>query len=182
MKRKLRLEKDLVVIILSIVAAYALVHLGVINNFLTATQEFRILGSFIAGVFFTSAFTIAPASVALAGLALGGPLFVVAFWGALGALCGDLILFFFIRDMFADDLMKSLRGFANRHFFSSFHLGFLKWFSPLIGGLIIASPLPDELGLTLMGLSKTRLAVLIPVSFVFNYIGILLLALIARAI
>jgi len=177
-----RLKKDFLIIGLSFLAAYAFVRFGAINHFLTATQEFKILGSFVAGMFFTSAFTIAPASVALAGLALSGPLFLVAFWGALGALFGDLILFFLIRDVFADDLMKIFRRFWHRHFFSSFHLGFLKWLAPFFGALIIASPLPDELGLALMGLSKTKLIVLIPISFIFNFIGILGLVFIAKVL
>jgi hypothetical protein len=45
----------------------------------------------------------------------------------------------------------------------------------VLGAFIIASPLPDELGLTLMGMSKVRLAVLVPVSFVMNAVGIYLL-------
>jgi hypothetical protein len=180
MKRNSRLRKDLYVILLSALLAWALVRIGAVSNFLTLTQEYKILGSFISGIFFTSAFTIAPASVALGGLASTGPLFLVAFWGALGAVFGDLILFFFIRDVFADDLMKFLKKFWKNHVFPSFHLGFLKWFTPFLGGLIIASPLPDELGLTLMGLSKTHVAVLIPLSFVFNFIGITALATIIK--
>jgi hypothetical protein len=59
-----------------------------------------------------------------------------------------------------------------KHFFHSLHLGFMKWLSPIVGALIIASPLPDEFALTLMGLSKVRLAVLIPISFIMNMLGI----------
>lgn len=180
MKRNSRLRKDFFVILISALVAWGLVRIGAVSNFLTLTQEYKILGSFFAGIFFTSAFTIAPASVALGGLASSGPIFLVAFWGAIGAVFGDLILFFFIRDVFADDLMKFLRKFWKNHVFPSFHLGFLKWFMPFLGGMIIASPLPDELGLTLMGLSRTHVAVLIPLSFIFNFLGIIALAEIIR--
>ncbi|MES2087992.1 MAG: hypothetical protein V4467_03310 [Patescibacteria group bacterium] len=177
-----RFANDISIILLSAVVAYGLVRSGVVSHFLSATEGYKVIGSFIAGIFFTSAFTIAPASVALAGLAASGPMFVVAFWGALGAVFGDLLLFFFIRDVFADDLIKVLRKFWRKHFFASFHLGFLKWLLPVLGGIIIASPLPDELGLALMGVSKTRLIFLIPISFVFNFFGILLLAMIVRTV
>ena len=73
-----------------------------------------------------------------------------------GAMLGDLIIFFFIRDRFADDIIHSMKPSVSRHVLNSFHLGFLKWISPILGALIIASPLPDEFGLTLLGLSKTR--------------------------
>ncbi len=131
-----------------------------------------VIASFFSGIFFTSVFTLAPASVAFARLAGTAPIEMIALWGALGAMIGDLILFFFIRDRFADDLIHSLKPSFAKHLANSFHLGFLKWLSPILGALIIASPLPDELGLTLLGLSRTRLIVLMPVSFLMNMLGI----------
>ena len=150
--------------------AFALAKLGFID-WLVSLVGNVIVSSFLAGIFFTSAFSIAPAAIAL--VHINGPTHIVAFWGALGALCGDLILFYFIRDRFADHLMRSFRPSFTRHILTSFHLGFMKWLAPILGALIIASPLPDELALTLMGISKTRLAILIPVAFVMNLLGIL---------
>jgi hypothetical protein len=165
------LSKDVAFIVIGAALAGILSWAGVISllvNFFGGHE----IASFFAGIFFTSAFTIAPAAVALANIAGTIPAFSVAFWGALGAMCGDLILFFFIRDRFAADLMASLRPSVARHILDSFHLGFLKWFSPVLGALIIASPLPDEFGLTLLGLSRTRMLVLMPVSFLMNMLGI----------
>jgi hypothetical protein len=51
----------------------------------------------------------------------------------------------------------------------------MKWISPILGALIIASPLPDEFGLALLGLSRTRISILIPVSFIMNFLGVYLL-------
>jgi hypothetical protein len=48
--------------------------------------------------------------------------------------------------------------------------------------LIIASPFPDELGLMLMGLSKTNTKVFILLSFVLNFIGILVMGLLLRRV
>jgi hypothetical protein len=90
-------------------------------------------------------------------------------------MCGDLILFFFIRDRFASDLMKAIKPAKIRHIMHSFHFGFLKWLSPIIGALIIASPLPDEFGISLMGISKVRVVILLPVAFAMNVLGIYLL-------
>lgn len=165
------LARDLLFIGIGIVIAIVISRSGLLDVLL------RILGdgaaaSFIAGIFFTSAFTIAPSSVALAHIMQTTPIFTVASWGAFGALCGDLILFFFIRDRFSEDLKRSLKPSFVKHILSSFHFGFLKWLSPILGALIIASPLPDELGLTLMGLSKMRVTILIPVSYVMNWLGI----------
>jgi hypothetical protein len=145
-------------------------------------KDYYVVASFIAGVFFTSAFTLAPASIALVKLAEQAPLPWVALWGGLGAMCGDLILFFFIRDRFAEDLKHVVSKKLARSFMHTFHFGFLKWLSPVLGALLIASPLPDELGVSLMGMSKVRTAVLMPVSFVMNVLGIYLIVKVAGLI
>ena len=168
-KARKELIKDLILVIIGAFIAFALARLGFIDWIVSLVGNI-IVSSFLAGIFFTSGFSIAPAAIAL--VHINGDPSVVAFWGALGALCGDLILFYFIRDRFADHLLNSLKPSFTRHVLSSFHLGFMKWLSPVLGALIIASPLPDELALTLMGISKTKLSILIPVSFIMNLIGI----------
>lgn len=166
---------DIIIIAIGILVTIILVQLGIIDALIYYMGNYSALASFVAGIFFTSTFTIAPASVALVNIAEHAPLPIVATWGAFGAMCGDLILFFFIRDRFFEDLRKALPGGKIKHFLHSFHFGFLKWLSPLLGALIIASPLPDELGLSLMGLSKIRTAVLMPISYVMNYFGVYLI-------
>jgi hypothetical protein len=54
--------------------------------------------------------------------------------------------------------------------------------SLFVGGLIIASPLPDELGISVWGFSKLKTAWFIPLSFFCNFVGILLIGAVARAI
>ncbi len=169
------LAGDLFIIAIGIFIAYILVRLGAVDFFVNAVHGYHAVASFIAGIFFTSAFTLAPASIALSRIAETAPISSVALWGALGALVGDMILFFFVKDKFYDDLIKAIKPSVRHHIFRSFHLGFLKWLSPVIGALIIASPLPDELGIALLGASKVKLSVLVPIAFVMNMIGICLL-------
>lgn len=166
------LIRDFLMIAIGIIIAIILSKIGFIDFVVSLFRDYYILASFIAGIFFTSAFTIAPSSVALVHIAQNSPIGGVVVWGALGAVSGDLILFFFIKDRFSEDLKKSIRPSTIKHIFHSFHFGFLKWLSPLLGALIIASPLPDELGITLLGMSKVRTTVLIPVSFLMNMIGL----------
>lgn len=174
------LVKDLFLIFIGAVIAVLLAKSGVIA-WLVNILGGHIIASFIAGIFFTSVFTIAPAAVALVSI-VNVPIVTVAFWGALGAMIGDLIMFFFIGDRFAEDLLDSIKPSVTRHIINSFHFGFLKWLSPILGALIIASPLPDEFGLALLGLSKTKLSVLIPVAFAMNFVGIYLLLRFAQVI
>lgn len=163
---------DVIIIAIGILVAYVLSELGIIDALVYSLRDYSAVASFIAGIFFTSTFTIAPASVALAHIGSYAPLSVVAIWGALGAMCGDLILFFFIRDRFAEDLKSAFNMKKIHHFFHSFHFGFLKWLSPIIGALLIASPLPDEFGISLLGMSKIKATLLMPISYCMNVLGI----------
>ncbi len=165
------LAKDILFVLIGASIALVLSHVGFIDMIIALFGSGEV-ASFIAGMFFTSIFTIAPASVALGHIALHTPAHVVALWGACGAVCGDVILFYLISDRFADDLIDSLGSTFTKHLLSSFHVGFFKWLAPVLGAFIIASPLPDELGITLLGFSKTRIWVLIPISFIGNILGI----------
>ena len=180
-RARAELTKDLILIVIGFGCALFLSKAGILDDIISVLGG-GVVASFFAGIFFTSAFTLGPATVALTHIASYTPISVVALWGGLGALCGDLVLFFFIRDRFTDDLMRALKPSFVKHLMRSLHFGFLKWLSPVIGALIIASPLPDELGVALMGLSKTRLAVLVPVSFTMNMLGIYLVGWFANLI
>ncbi len=176
------LQRDLFFVAISVVFAVLLVKLGVLANFFAITEEAKIIGSFVSGIFFTSAFTIAPASISLAEIAKTTSPFIVAFWGAIGAVIGDMIIFLFIRDRFADDIMEVLKLSKARKILHFFRKGFFRWLSPLLGAFIIASPLPDELGITLLGISKIRSVNLALISFIMNFIGVLLVALVSGAL
>ena len=174
-KNKYLLLNDFLMIAVGIIIAIIFVKTGILDILINAVKDYYMLASFIAGIFFTSIFTLAPASIALVHIAETSPIGPVVLWGALGAMCGDLILFFFIRDRFTEDLKRTIRPSTMHHILHSFHFGFLKWLAPLIGALIIASPLPDEIGISLLGMSKVKTTLLIPISFVMNMLGIYVL-------
>lgn len=177
------LERDLVIIGLSVFVAIGIVRLGVIGNIVSSVNELKILGSFIAGFFFTSAFTIAPASIALAQISQNTSPFLVAFWGACGSLVGDLVIYLFVKDHFAEDIQAVFHTFKHERKIKRFFTqGFFRWISPLLGALIIASPLPDELAITLLGISKIRMRIFIPLVFTMSFFGVLFIALVSSVI
>ncbi len=169
-------------IVLSILVAFIFIRLGVANKIVSLSEEGKILGSFLAGIFFTSAFTISPASIAIAILSKTTPILTLAFCGACGAVLGDMILFLFIRDKFAEDLEEALRHYHDRKLTRFFHRKFFHWLTPLVGALVIASPLPDEMGITMLGFSRIRIWALMTISFAMNFLGILLVAFVAHAL
>lgn len=179
----IHLVQDLIILSISIGFAVLVVKTHAVEALLARTQDFEYIGSFIAGLFFTSIFTTAPAIVALGEISQTASLPQVAFFGAIGAVIGDVVLFTFIRDRFSDHLMELLAHKKEKRKIKIFHhLGLFKWFSFFMGGLIIASPLPDELGIGLLGFSKVNMKLFIPISFIFNFAGIVLIGLVANSI
>lgn len=179
--QKNNLTRDIGAIVLSIIVAIILIKTGAIEEILKQTRDLWFLDSFIAGMFFTSVFTTVPAMVALGEIAQSSQsVLLVAIFGGLGALCGDLIIFRFMRDRFGEDIMRLIRTSGNGRLRSIVRLKSFRWLTFFFGALVIASPLPDELGLTMMGFSKTKTLLFVPVSFVFNFLGILVIGLVAK--
>lgn len=171
---------DIGIIVLSIFIAVLLAKTGVLQSILTATRELELIGSFIAGIFFTSIFTTAPAVVVLGQIAQANSPLLVAISGGLGALLGDFIIFRFVKDRLSEDLLLFIG--ERRRVRAIFHRRFFRYLTMFLGALIIASPLPDELGLALLGFSKIRTSLFIPFSFLANGAGIYIIGLVARAI
>lgn len=175
--------QDVAIIALSILLALVLVRSDALVQLLTATVELEFIGSFVAGLFFTSVFTTAPAIVTLGEIAQESSLFLTAVAGSIGAVLGDLIIFRFVKDRFTDHVMELIRTQGGKKRIKAlFRRGSFRWLTFLLGGMIIASPLPDELGVSLLGLSKMRLSGFIALSFVFNFLGIVLIGIAARSI
>lgn len=174
--------RDLGIIILSIVIAVILVKTGALKSLLTSTQELKFIGSFVAGIFFVSVFTAAPATVVLAEIAQSNSIFWVAFFGGIGALVGDLVIFRFIKDRLSADFLYLIKKSKSERLISIFRLKLFRWLIPFAGALVVASPLPDELGLTMMGLAKMKTSLFIPLSFLLNFLGILAIGFITKAL
>lgn len=183
-KRNNHTLKDASIVVLSVLVALIMVKtdllVGVIHNF----SGFRLVGSFFAGMFFTTIFTTAPAIVALGEIAKENSIFLTALLGGLGASLGDLIIFRFVRDSLGDhlnDLLSHERWWKRMHHLI-FHMKYFRWLTFFIGGVILASPLPDELGVSFLGLSRMKTKNFVPISFIFNFFGILAIGILAKYI
>ena len=174
---------DILIIVVSVSIAATLIRTGFLAAILASTQGFQFIGSFIAGLFFTSVFTTAPAIVTFGEIARVSAILPMALFGAMGAVVGDLIIFRFIRDKFSEHLLELVQHrHIGKRVHTLFKLRLFRWLSLFVGGLIIAAPRPDELGCSLFGFSKLKTSWFIPLSFTFNFIGIVLIGLVARAV
>lgn len=175
--------QDFGLIVLSVIVAILLLKTNVLAQILTSTVEIEFLGSLIAGMFFTSIFTTAPAIVALGEIAQVNGIVTTALWGAAGAVVGDLLIFRFVRDRFSVHLVElAKQNGTGRRIAALLKFRLFHWMTFVAGGLIIASPFPDELGISLLGFSKMPLSYFIPLSYTFNFLGILAIGTIAQAV
>ncbi|KKU47675.1 hypothetical protein A3H10_03175 [Candidatus Uhrbacteria bacterium RIFCSPLOWO2_12_FULL_46_10] len=137
------------------------------------------LGAFLGGLFFVYGFTAAPATVLLLFLGRDNNLFFIGIIAGLGALVGDLVIFKFIQHSFADEIEHIWQWKIWLWFTALTNRapeGLRKYVLLVFAGFIIASPLPDEIGVSLLaasrGISIESFAVL---SFALNTIGIFLI-------
>ena len=181
-KKKIFLH-DIALITLSVLVAVVLAQTDVLVNILTSSEKLEYLGTFIAGMFFTSIFTTAPAIATLGEISQVHGILPTAIVGALGSVVGDILIFRFIRDRLSEHIVELLgHPSVFRRFRVLFKRRTFYWFTFLLGGIVLASPLPDELGISLLGLSKTSTIYFIAMSYVFNVIGIFTIGTIASSL
>jgi hypothetical protein len=181
-KQERNLFRDLAIIIFSIVIAVLLVKSNVLSGLLILTGGMAAVSSFISGIFFVSIFTTAPATVVLGEIARVNSIFMVALFGSLGSVVGDLLIFRFVKDHLSEDFVFLIKKSGLKRFTAIFKTRAFHWLFAFLGALVVASPLPDELAMSMMGLAKVKTSIIIPLSFALNFFGILIVGLIARAI
>lgn len=173
---------DVVIVAGSVATAFFLAKSHLILTLIGKSQELGHAGSFLAGIFFTSIFTTPLSVAAISEIVQTQSILETALWAACGAVVGDLIIFHVVRDRFSDhirELLSHQRSF--RRVTQMFRNRFFRYLTFFAGGLVIASPLPDELGVSLLGFSRMREVYFIPLSFGFNFLGVFLIGLAIRS-
>lgn len=167
--------KNLTLFFISLLAAYFLSRFEAFHSFLLSFGELGYLGAFFAGILFVSTFTVATGAVILLILAEKLSPVEIGLVAGLGAVVGDFVIFRFVKDDLAKEIKQIYNLFdRNHHFKKVLHTKYFSWTLPVVGAIIIASPLPDEVGVSLMGISKLKTYQFLLVSFILNAIGIFL--------
>lgn len=174
--------KNTALLILSLIGFYYLLQLPVTDQAIRQIGNLGYLGAFLAGIFFVSTFTVAPAALVLYRLAENLHPVEVALLAGLGAMVGDYIIFRFMKDRVFEELAPLFRQLHTPRVRTLFKSPYFGWLLPLIGAVIIASPMPDEVGVSMLGLSKIRPWQFFVVTFTLNVCGIFLVVTAARLI
>lgn len=167
--------KNLLIGFLGVVIAFLLARYEPFTSSLLHLGNFGLLGAFVAGSLYTLSFTIPISILMLSILSQTLSPLEIAIAGAFGAVITDLTIFRFIRDDLVSEIKPLYDRFGGDHVTHVFNSKYFHWTLPFIGALIIASPFPDELGVSLMGISKMKTLEFIPISFTMNTAGIFLI-------
>jgi len=179
----MRLLRDILILAGSVVLAVVLVRTDALTAALAAAEPTRFLGPFVVGAFFTSFFTVAPATAAIAELArTGTSVEQLALVGGAGAMVADLVIFKILKDTVAEHVLAAVRHSRSERLKYFFRRGKTRLAGTLLGAVIVASPFPDELGLLLMGLSRAPWYATLLLTYLLNTAGIAAVAVVARSL
>lgn len=167
--------KNTTFLIMSLVTFVYFLDKDFSQTFIKSVGSFGYLGSFVSGLFFVSVFTVAPASAILFEISKTLNPYGVAIFAGMGGVLGDYIILRFLKDRVFEELWPLFKKAKGSFLSTLFSSPFFSWTIPLIGAIIIASPLPDEVGIGLMGLSKIKNWQFILVTFLLNSIGIFII-------
>ncbi|MBP9774163.1 MAG: hypothetical protein KBD00_06110 [Candidatus Peribacteraceae bacterium] len=169
----------LLCLLLCCVFSYVLFHVGAFDSITSGLHAYGYLSVFLAGLLFSFGFTTPFAIGMFIAMAPDVHPLIAAPIGGIGALASDMTIFKFVRFSLHDEFdrirhVKFVRKLLAQH--KRLPGRVQEYFLWSVAGIIIASPLPDELATTLLGgltdIDSRKFAIL---CFALNTIGILLM-------
>ena len=174
----------LLILMLAFIFGYLIFKIGreslPLHDFILSSG---LIGVFIAGLFYTYGFSSPAAAAIFLILGSEGNIFLMGLVGGFGALLADLTIFKIARFSFEEEIkrLSKERKFLN---IERKLPDIIKRYSMIVlGWLIIALPLPDEIGVSILALSlniKTKTFVVL--SYLFNTAGIIFILYLGRIV
>lgn len=174
--------KNTFFLIISLFVVYYFFNTEIGYSFVHSVKSFGYTGAFFAGIFFVSTFTVVPAGIVLFNLAQNFNPLMVATLAGMGAVLGDYIIFRYLKDYVFEEIKPVFMRLGGSHISRILSTPYFGWLAPVLGALIIASPFPDEIGVSLMGISKLKNWQFLTISFILNALGILLIITVAESV
>jgi membrane protein DedA with SNARE-associated domain len=172
---------NITLLVISLIFAAVLLRYNWLEPLMGPLGSISYIGVFIVGFFFVSTFTVAPAAAILFAFSQDLHPFLVAIVGGAGAMLGDWLAYLFIKDRLLAELNPLFKALHIYRRVNLLHSKYFAWLAPVAGAIVIASPLPDELGLSLLGLTKMSRTRFLLLAFCSNAAGIFLISIAAQA-
>lgn len=167
--------KGLTLVFISILLTILLSKYNILNDGLFNLRHIPFIGSFLAGILYVSASTAALGILMLSDLSETLHPIEISIIAGLGSAISDFVIFRFFRGNLLGEITPIYNRLGGKHLTRLMYHKSFRWSLPIIGAFIIASPFPDELGITLMGISKIKTYQFFILSFVLDAAGIFVL-------
>lgn len=165
------LLQSLFYVVVSLLLAFFILFVPPLHQAIVALANAGYIGAFIAGIFIVSVFTAAPAVVVLLVLAQSLPILPLAIVAGLGAVIGDILILLTLRQGIENSKSYFPKEFGLEKIVQTLRHTKYRFLLTLLGAVLIASPLPDELGLACMGLTDVSPFASAILTFVLNTAG-----------
>lgn len=143
---------------------------GMLPSLILSLHEFEYPGAFAAGLFYSYGMTTPLAIAVFIAMAPTMDPLLLALLGASGAAASDI----FMLRSFADEVGRKIKITKKLEFAVPEARSLpQKLTLSAIGGLILMSPLPDEIAVVFLGISRIDAWKFAILSFVFKFMGIL---------
>lgn len=169
-------------VLISVLVAIILAQNETFKSWLLNLGSLEYIGTLFAGILFVSSFTVSISIVVIGIMTENIHPMALGLIGGVGAVMGDYLIFKLVRSNIQNELVILFGKEATSHVKALIHSKYIAWTLPILGVFILASPLPDELGVSLLGISKMSEARFILISYLSNTVGILMIASVARVI
>lgn len=172
--------KNTTLLVASVAILLIFADTKIVQDFIHGIGTLGYIGAFLTGIFFASTFTVAPATVTLYYFSQTLHPFAIALCAGAGALVSDYAIFRFFKDGVLQELAPLGRRISSSALFRLFETPYFFWLVPFLGAFIIASPLPDELGVALLSTTRMKQWKFALLSFLLNTVGIFIIILVGR--
>jgi uncharacterized membrane protein YdjX (TVP38/TMEM64 family) len=170
--KRLRYPK-FILLALTFVIAYLILEISDLTELRNFVASLGYFGAFISGIMYSYSFTAAPATAILLILAANKNIILTGIVAGIGALLADIIIFRFIRHSFADEIERLSKESFFKKIAQRLPRAVDKYIVPVIAGIIIASPLPDEIGVSMLASCRIiSVRIFMLLSYVLNTAGI----------
>jgi hypothetical protein len=167
---------NLFLLFISIVVAIVLSRSPLLQPLILSLSNYGYFGAFLAGMFLVSTFTVTLGGVLVTQLSQHMSPIGLALSAGAGAVCGDFLIFHFVRNNILEDITPIYKKVGGSHLNKILHTHYFSWTLPVIGAFFLISPLPDEIGISLMGISAMKARTLFLISYTLHSTAIFFLS------
>lgn len=167
--------------LLALVLFVLVIDSALIVSVIHTIDEFGYASGLLAGALSVSFFTAAPALILLIDLAQFLDPSLLAVLVATGSVIGDWLIIKFFEERIFTELGPAIEKLKLRRLKQALSRPYGKWVLVLIGAIFVSSPLPDEVGLALMGVSKANRLFVLLLCFFLNFVGAFIVILATKA-